>query len=127
MQAILFLYNADSGAISGLVDLMHKTFSPHTYPCRLCAITYGIAGMRRKWKDFTASLPYHVVFLHNNELSNAYPALHVALPSIVWTDGTDFKELISSTDFTDLHTLESLIETLKAALQSLTPTPPSGS
>ena len=38
------IYNADGGLVNGALDLLHKTFSPATYACRLCDVTYGPLG-----------------------------------------------------------------------------------
>ena len=46
---LVFCYNAKSGFKNGLIDLFHKTISPKTYPCNLCAITYTYKK-REKWK-----------------------------------------------------------------------------
>jgi hypothetical protein len=40
MQELLFVYNADAGLVTGLLDTLHKVLSPSTYSCSLCAITY---------------------------------------------------------------------------------------
>lgn len=45
-QRLFFVYNADGGRLAGLKDMSHKFFSPATYPCSLCAITYGATLMR---------------------------------------------------------------------------------
>ena len=33
---LIFVYNADSGPISGLFDIGHKIISPGSYSCGLC-------------------------------------------------------------------------------------------
>ena len=43
---LVFVYNADSGFFEALKDGVTKFASPSTYPCRLCALTYGLATMR---------------------------------------------------------------------------------
>ncbi len=49
---LIFAYNADSGFLEALKDGMRKVVSPSTYPCRLCALTYGLATMRPRWRSF---------------------------------------------------------------------------
>ena len=70
---LLFVYNADGGLLPGLKDLFHKLLSPATYPCSLCAITYGAAQMRPEWQHFVRELPVPVEFLHRDEFGRAYP------------------------------------------------------
>ena len=33
MDKIIFVYNADSGLVNGLIDWAHKIVSPETYSC----------------------------------------------------------------------------------------------
>jgi hypothetical protein len=47
---LIFVYNADSGILNAIKDLIHKNVSPETYPCSLCAVTYDNLGMKREWK-----------------------------------------------------------------------------
>ena len=72
-QRLLFVYNADGGQLAGLKDLFHKMLSPATYPCSLCAITYGATSMRPEWREFVKSLPVPVDFLHRDEFVRDYP------------------------------------------------------
>ena len=71
-QRLLFVYNADGGRLAGLKDLFHKILSPATYPCSLCAVTYGAASMRPEWQQFIKALPLPVEFLHRDEFLSAY-------------------------------------------------------
>jgi len=38
---LLFVYNADGGALNGLRDIWHRVTSPSTCPCALCKVAYG--------------------------------------------------------------------------------------
>jgi len=83
MPELLFVYNADSGLVNGLLDTLHKTLSPATYACSLCAVTYGAATMRPEWHVFIQHLPAHTTFLHRNELLQQHPELRsYPLPAI---------------------------------------------
>jgi hypothetical protein len=73
-QRLLFVYNADGGRLAGLKDTFHKILSPATYPCSLCAITYGATSMRPEWREFIKKLPVPVGFLHRDEFIRDYPA-----------------------------------------------------
>ncbi|MDZ4845100.1 MAG: hypothetical protein SH857_06070 [Chitinophagales bacterium] len=65
---LLFIYNAGSGIFNSVSDFAHKIFSPATYPCSFCALTYGNLGMKKRWRDFISDLPVKSIFLHNDEL-----------------------------------------------------------
>ncbi|MCA6362371.1 MAG: hypothetical protein IM638_04995 [Bacteroidetes bacterium] len=67
VTAIVFVYNADAKLTSAAFDFLHKIVSPSTYPCKLCGITYGNFSMVKEWKDFIATLPLPVKFLHRDE------------------------------------------------------------
>lgn len=72
-QRFVFVYNADGGRLASLKDAFHKILSPTTYPCSLCAITYGAASMRPEWREFIKALPVPVDFLHRDEFVRDYP------------------------------------------------------
>ena len=72
-QRLIFVYNADGGLLPGLKDMFHKVLSPATYPCSLCAVTYGATSMRPEWQRFIRTLPLPVEFLHRNEFVRDYP------------------------------------------------------
>ena len=93
---LLFVYNADSGVLNALKDLWIKTVTPERYECQLCAVTYGLAGMKREWRSFVAGLASDVLpangvagsppetrvrFLHKDELAVQYGLTGVPLPA----------------------------------------------
>lgn len=75
MTELLFVYNANSGLLNAALDTLHKTLSPATYACSLCAVTYGATSMRPEWRTFLRGLPAQTMFLHRDELAQRYPAL----------------------------------------------------
>ena len=79
---LVFVYNADSGVFNALSDLAHKTFSPQTYSCNLCAITYSTFGMRKEWKEFLENLDAEKEFLHSDELKQRYRFEAAGLPAV---------------------------------------------
>jgi len=81
-RTLVFVYNADSGVFNALSDLAHKTFSPQTYSCNLCAITYSAFGMRKEWKQFLESLDLEKEFLHSDELKQRYGIEAPRLPAV---------------------------------------------
>ena len=72
-QRLVFVYNADGGRLAGLKDMFHKILFPASYPCSLCAITYGATSMRPEWHEFIKTLPVPVDFLHRDEFIRDYP------------------------------------------------------
>lgn len=84
---LLFVYNADSGLFNTLADIGHKIFSPATYECRLCALTFGYLAERREWRDFIATLPADCNFLHRDEFRRLYPDDTTGLPAVFRLDG----------------------------------------
>jgi len=78
---LIFVYNADSGLLNAIKDLIHKNVSPETYPCSLCAVTYNNLGMRREWRQFIQQLGRTVEFLHRDELEEKYAVKDVLLPA----------------------------------------------
>ena len=79
---LLFVYNADSGLFNTLGDIGHKLFSPATYPCRLCAITYGVLTERAEWRAFVESLGVPCEFLHRDQFRERFPGVEIALPAV---------------------------------------------
>ncbi|MDE3183394.1 MAG: hypothetical protein KGM16_08250 [Bacteroidota bacterium] len=66
-QKLLFVYNAGSDFFSSLTDMAHKTFSPSTYQCHLCTLTFGKFSIKKEWKSFIDSLAIKSVFLYKNQ------------------------------------------------------------
>lgn len=80
---LIFVYNADSGLLSTLADFAHKMFSPSTYNCQLCSLTYGNFWMKQEWKHFLKELPISVTFLYKDDfikrynMGAAFPAIYI--------------------------------------------------
>jgi len=52
ISKLIFVYNANSGAINALLDSAHKIISPQTYDCKLCELTYGVFKEDEEWLRF---------------------------------------------------------------------------
>jgi len=86
---LVFVYNAEAGLVAGAMDTVHKLVSPATYPCSLCAVTYGLTGMRRRWRDWLAAQPLPAVFHHRADFRAAFPqAADWPLPLVALARGT---------------------------------------
>lgn len=105
---LLFVYNADSGAVSALRDYLHKAVSPSTYQCNLCALTYGALGMRGDWAEFVEALGVAVEFLHRDELQESHGIDDVDLPVVLVSVHGRVEEMIPAVELNGLGTLEQL-------------------
>ncbi len=92
---LLLVYNADSGIINALMHAVHKQVSPDTYPCSLCAITYGAVSMHGEWRRFLDSLQMEVVIHHKDDFEEIYPGHNIPLPAILIAErGAAPRELV---------------------------------
>lgn len=80
---LVFVYNADSGLFNTLADAAHKVFSPDTYACQLCQVTYGWFTERAAWRAFIAGLGRPCEFLHRDECRARWPGFAPALPAVL--------------------------------------------
>lgn len=118
-KQILFVYNAKSGAMNGLLDYGKKYIQPSKYDCQLCMLSYGPFGMKKDWKDFTSSLPYIVSFLHKDDLEKMHPHIKVSLPAVVLTGGNQsYETIITSDDFLKIKSLDELKESLEVFIKN---------
>ena len=69
---LIFVYNADSGLLNMLKDGLHKLFSPKTYPCSLCKLTWSSVAEKPKWRKFHESAGTRMHFLHKDEFEQQY-------------------------------------------------------
>lgn len=106
--ALVFVYNADSGVFNTLADAAHKIFSPRTYACNLCALTYGAVSMRGEWKEFLEGLGRPLEFLHADELAARYGLRGVPLPAVFTKDGAGLKLLAGADAINACQTLDEL-------------------
>lgn len=108
---LILVYNADSGLPNALKDAVWKVVRPSTYPCSLCALTYGYVSMHGQWRRFLARLPHFKVFHHRDDFAQAFPELTVALPAILLVEaGAPAQVLISADELKALPDLDALIQ-----------------
>jgi hypothetical protein len=106
--ALVFVYNADSGVFNTLADAAHKIFSPRTYACNLCALTYGAVSMRGEWKQFLEGIGRPLEFLHADELATRYGLRGVPLPAVFTRGGARLKLLAGADSVNACRTLDEL-------------------
>jgi len=116
-QKLVFVYNADSGLLNFMLDAAHKIFSPATYPCNLCALTYTPSGLSR-WRRFVKTLPWPVEFLHKDELAERYGKIDVDLPAAFRWDGQDLQPWLPAKEMNKFQSLDELIAAVVAQTQA---------
>ncbi len=114
IDRLIFIYNADGGIAQGIMDSVHKTLSPSTYACSLCAVTYGAFRMNPKWRAWLNALPVATEFQHKDDT----PYRDVALPTILAERGGVVETLVAADELVKLKTVDALIATLEARLKS---------
>jgi len=115
---LLLVYNADSGILNALAHAVHKAVWPDSYPCSLCAITYGAVSMRGRWRSFLNNLQMEKVFHHRDDFVAAYPGHHFALPAILISDfGQAPRMLLSCEQLDGIADVDELIDAVEEKLE----------
>ncbi len=109
MEKLCFVYNADSGKWNAYLDMAHKVFSPATYPCSLCDLTYGIFKIRPAWEDFVEKSPISLEFLHKDEFHAQYPQFKdLPLPVVLKRQQNDLTLFLNQVELAEIKTIEAL-------------------
>lgn len=110
MPRLILVYNADSGVLNMVKDAVWKVVRPATYPCSLCALTYGWVSMHGQWRRFLDGLPHTKVFHHKDDFAVAFPGVAVALPAVLLAQGDSAPQvLVSASELDALPDLAALI------------------
>ena len=109
MQKFIFVYNANSGIVNTVLDVAHKIFSPKTYNCNLCALTFNTFSENKTWKDFRKQTNINLVFYHIDKFEKKYKPLEFIYPVIITQKNEDFEELLSAEKIKNLTSIEDLI------------------
>ena len=109
---LIFIYNADGGIVQGIMDSVHKTLSPATYACSLCALTYGVVRMDPKWRAWLKELPIPSVFYHKDD----NPHDEVTLPVVLADRGGQVDTLITAERLSAINNVDALIAEIEQAL-----------
>ena len=116
-EKLIFIYNADSGLRNMILDGAHKIFSPSTYECSLCDMTYGAFSERSIWKKFRKESDLQMEFLHKDEFASAYKSKfgHKYTFPIVLVEGKNGLEVFINTDeLNRFKNAEELIERISS-------------
>lgn len=118
---LILVYNAKGGLLSALGDTVHKIVSPASYPCSLCALTYGALSMRREWRSFLDRTGLPTLFLYRDEFRADLDGRDLALPAILLGgEATVPAVLVSAAELDALPDLHGLIALIEARLASVT-------
>ncbi len=112
-QKLIFIYNANSGKMNAILDSAHKVFSPKTYNCSLCDITFGVLSENKLWKAFRDTSELKLDFLHKDEFLKNYKSkfsYKFTFP-IVLTESLDV--FIKTEELNTLTKAEDLIEMIE--------------
>jgi len=111
---LIFVYNADSGILNALKDAFHKTFFPKSYPCSLCALTYGATSELKQWQQFRKNTPVPMIFLHKDEYESRFKT-KFDYP-IVLQQKDELESIITADEMNGYKNLNELINRLKELL-----------
>lgn len=114
---LVLVYNAEEGLLAGVMDSVHKLVSPSTYPCQLCAVTYGLTSMKREWRAFLDGLGMDVLFHHRPDFRRAFPAAaDWPLPLVAIELDGKLAPLVTADDFAQIPDLPTLIRVMRERL-----------
>lgn len=116
-QRLVFVYNANAGLLAGALDSIHKTLSPATYACDLCALTYGALTMRPLWRQWLQSISMEADFYHRPDFRLAYPAFeNEPLPLVGILSDAGLSVLLDRDALSQFQTLDELVAALQSKL-----------
>ncbi|MEZ4810591.1 MAG: GTPase [Allomuricauda sp.] len=121
-QQLLFVYNANSGAHNAILDSMHKVFSPSTYDCNLCHLTYGLLTENRVWKKFREQSKIPMQFLHKDEFVGDYASKfghNSAFPIVFLERGYELEVFISPEELNIMQSAQQLIDVIQERIKKI--------
>jgi hypothetical protein len=116
---IILTYNAQSGLKNAILDSFHKIFSPSTYPCDLCALTYGHFSENSHWKKFRMRSNIQISFYHIDEFEAKFGKLNYRYPVALLHQNKTFDTLISPEEFKQLKNTEELIARVETTIKDI--------
>ncbi|MGD1945329.1 MAG: GTPase [Croceivirga sp.] len=112
-QKLLFVYNANSGRRNSFIDSIHKLFSPNTYECHLCELTYGFFLEDKRWKRFRKTHTQEMIFLHKDEFTATYKSkfgYKFTFPIVLITGENGLEVLVSTKELNQITSVHHLIQ-----------------
>jgi hypothetical protein len=122
-ECLVFIFNADSGAINSVKDFFHKMVKPSTYECNLCAVTFGNFGMKKEWAEYISGLEdeVNIEFLHRDEFEEYYPEVKDAkYPSAYIEKPNGLDIFISQEEMNNVESVEELKKLVNQRLKEYT-------
>jgi|LWDU01.1.fsa_nt_gi hypothetical protein len=114
---LIFVYNAKSGIVNGIIDYAHKNISPETYACNLCALTYNNFGKIKEWDTFIRELNRPISFKYKNHLPSLSPELeNIELPVVLSFQNGTYSIFIHEKELSKSKSLAELISLIKLKL-----------
>lgn len=116
LQKLIFIYNADSGIRNMIMDSAHKIFSPDTYECSLCDITYGAFTENSIWKKFRKETDLQMEFLHKDEFAKTYASKFghkFTFPIVLVETNNGLEVFVNTKELNGIEKAESLIRVIK--------------
>ncbi len=114
---LIFVYNAESGAINSLIDIGHKLLNPETYKCNLCALTHNTFSEKIEWKKFKSKIPLKLEFLYKDEFKEKYN-FKTELPAVL-IEKNGLNVIINSEEINRLKELSELTSLLKQRIDTV--------
>ncbi|TKD50102.1 hypothetical protein [Sphingomonas baiyangensis] len=111
---LMFVYNADDGLAAALLDAAHKLVSPATYPCSLCAVTYGAVAMRRDWRAFLRRLAAPPRFYHRQKFERDHPDVAEPLPLVLIEREAHVSTLIDARTLASIRDVPALVAMIES-------------
>jgi hypothetical protein len=116
MKSLVFVYNANSGIFNSLLDTGHKLFSPNTYQCDLCALTFDTFSENKLWKKFREQSKSELKFYHIDEFEKEFPNVKFEYPVILVNSNNQLEEFLSKKDLQTIKSAEALIKTIEVRI-----------
>ncbi len=93
IDALVFVYNANSGKISAFLDSAKKVLMVDG--CALCTLTHGILGEKKEWKECREELGVPIRYYHRDDLSGILKrVVNERFPCILAQSGTNYTMLL---------------------------------
>ncbi|MFQ5657826.1 MAG: hypothetical protein ACE5G5_09820 [Candidatus Methylomirabilales bacterium] len=87
IKRVIFIYNADSGALAAMWDSAKKVVGLEN-ACALCSITHGVFAEKAEWNEIARSLGAPTVYYHRGdvpaELRDFIDQKSLVLPLVVF-------------------------------------------
>jgi hypothetical protein len=113
---LMFVYNANSGKVSALLDGLHKIVRPSTYDCNLCAITFGNFNEDKIWKEFREIADAEMKFYHKDEFLKQFRSKWLPkydFPIVLTEENGALEVFINTQELNNLENASQLIAAIR--------------